>query len=410
MSTQLLQDNDAGRQSEVAPPRPASPARHDARHGAVATLRPSTRVPSGWIVNGWFDSLFLSNAAWPLLAAALLWLGPAFQSGVSFWQVYFVSTPHRWITLALVFLDRRRFRERPAAFLGTAVVLTAACLGLRQSAGALTCVLVIDYVWNAWHFASQHAGIVRIYARQAKGAAAGSGWAEKLLMRMFVLAVMLRISDVAWMLVGQPLQGLGYFQDRLHLGFHQMLAWADWATVGVAAALLAVSRPGFGRAERGRSLYLISVISLYLVLLGAVHFRRLEVLPALIVVMALFHAAEYLALVTWSVHQRFPEQMPHPVEAETATRFFEETPHQSSMRPEGFNLLAAIVPQWGLTLALLCLGLGVAGWMADRRLAETWLTINLAVSFLHYAYDGMIWKRGRATGSAGAPPRFSLHN
>lgn len=410
MSTPFLEAHAAAPAGEAQSHVIPSPVRRDDRSSGVTPARSTAGPPSGWIVNGWFDALFLANVAWPLLAVALLWLGPAFQSGVSFWQIYFVSTPHRWVTLALVFLDRRRFQERPAAFLGVAVALTAACLGLRYSAESLTCVLVIDYVWNAWHFASQHAGIARIYARQAAGAAAGSGWGEKLLMRVFVLAVMLRISDVAWMLVGQPLQGLGFFQDRLHVGFHQMLAWADWATLGVAVALLAVSRPGLRRADRGRTLYLISVVSLYLLLLGAVHWRRLEMLPALIVVMALLHAAEYLALVTWSVHQRFPEPAAAVVEPHTATLSAEHAPIPFCAQPGGFNLLAAVVPQWRLTLGMLCLGLGVAGWMSDRRLAETWLTINLVVSFLHYAYDGMIWKRGRANGVTTTAPRFSLHN
>jgi hypothetical protein len=28
---------------------------------------------------------------------------------------------------------------------------------------------MIDYVWNAWHFGSQHAGGLRMYARKVGG-------------------------------------------------------------------------------------------------------------------------------------------------------------------------------------------------------------------------------------------------
>lgn len=74
------------------------------------------RAGRAWLVSPWFDLLFVSNVFWPLLAVGLVAWGTELHDGVSFWQVYFVTTPHRWITLTLVFLDRDRFAERPVAF------------------------------------------------------------------------------------------------------------------------------------------------------------------------------------------------------------------------------------------------------------------------------------------------------
>jgi hypothetical protein len=30
--------------------------------------------------------------------------------------------------------------------------------------------------------------------------------------------------------------------------------------------------------------------------------------------------------------------------------------------------------------------------MIEHRFLETWLLINIIVAFLHYSYDGLIWK------------------
>ena len=45
----------------------------------------------------------------------------------------------------------------------------------------------------------------------------------------------------------------------------------------------------------------------------------------------------------------------------------------------------------------------VTTWMIPKQYLPAWFWVNLVVSFLHYAYDGMIWKRPKpAAGSAPA--------
>jgi hypothetical protein len=89
---------------------------------------------------------------------------------------------------------------------------------------------------------------------------------------------------------------------------------------------------------------------------------------------ALFHATEYLALVSWAVGQR----------------------HVAIGDRRG--TLGYLAPRWGLTLAVFVLVLGAGGWLLDQDpvLVRVWLALNLGVAFLHYAYDGIIWRR-RAT-------------
>ena len=52
---------------------------------------------------------------------------------------------------------------------------------------------MIDLIWNGWHFASQHAGVLRIYSRKVGG---GSAWLERHGLRLFIFYTALRVA--AW--------------------------------------------------------------------------------------------------------------------------------------------------------------------------------------------------------------------
>jgi hypothetical protein len=311
------------------------------------------RAATGWLVGPWFDALFIANVAWPLLVFVQLGDGFGGRTGLQFWQLYYITTPHRWITLLLVFSDRERFRERRVAFVTLAVAAVVLCLGVRLTTGALTCLLAVDYVWNAWHFAAQHHGIYRIYGRLGTPS---NPWAlalEKWSMRAFLLYVTLRVASATW-------------SDA---AVEEVLRSCDWlaAVVGVALVTRELARPRGGSA--GRTTYLFSVCGLYLALLWAVHERRVGLVLCLATASALFHAIEYLALVSWSVRQR-------------------HSALGGRMGPLGY-----LVPRWGLALGVFVIVLGAGGWLLDQRYLEEWLTVNVVVAFLHYAYDGLIWRR-----------------
>ena len=152
----------------------------------------------GWLLGPWLDALLVANVAWPLLLLVQVGDGFSGQAGLQFWQLYFITTPHRWITLALVFLDRERLGERWPAFLSVAGAVIAVCLGVRLGTGTLTCLLAIDYVWNAWHFAAQHHGIYRIYGRLSEPSRTSGLFVEKWSLRLFLLYVILRVAGATW--------------------------------------------------------------------------------------------------------------------------------------------------------------------------------------------------------------------
>jgi hypothetical protein len=192
-----------------------------------------------------------------------------------------------------------------------------------------------------------------VYDRLGGSVPAAGAAAEKWSMRGFLLYVILRVATATW-------------PDS---GWDESLAVLDWLVLVVPVWLLAreFSRPG--SEWHGRRIYLLSVIALYLSLLWAVHERELGLVLTLATASALFHAIEYLAIVTWSVRQRH------------------------SSLADRMGLLGYFAPRWGIVLALFVVILGAGGWLMDQEYLEEWLFINVVVAFLHYSYDGLIWRR-----------------
>lgn len=315
--------------------------------------RAITTNVGGWLVGPWFDAFFIANVAWPILV--LLQFGDGFngETGVRFWQLYFITTPHRWITLVIVFLDGARFRERRGTFLGLAAGALCVAAGVWWATGALTCLMAIDYLWNAWHFASQHHGIYRIYSRLGDTTPSAGVSIEKWALRGFLLFVILRVVSATW----------------TEAGWTAALQGFDWFAASVPIALVSAAlwpRRGHGWA---RIVYLSSVCGLYLCLLAAVHERRLGLMLALATASALFHAVEYLALVSWSVQQRHAKQA------------------------GAMGVLGHLAPRWGVALAVFVVVLGAGAWVMDQWFLDVWLFLNVVAAYLHYAYDGLIWRR-----------------
>jgi hypothetical protein len=345
----------------------ASVLQSPAARTSLVAASESNAPSRGWLVGPWFDLLLIANVAWPLLVLVQVGEGFSGREGVQFWQLYYITTPHRWITLALVFLDRGRFQERRGLFLLIAAAVAAICVGVRVTTGALTCLLTIDYVWNAWHFASQHHGIYRIYARRGRPAMVSGLAVEKWAMRMFLLYVILRVAAATW-----PYPTV----DR-------WFAACDWLVIGVPAWLLYRDIARSGGVALGRTAYLVSVSGLYLSLLWAVHTRQPALVLSLATASALFHAIEYLSLVSWSVRDR----------------------HDTNRDQMG--MLGFLATRWTIALGIFVVILGASGWLMEQRWMQTWLLINVVVAFLHYAYDGLIWRQRPTTTRPAVPLSIS---
>jgi hypothetical protein len=180
---------------------------------------------------------------------------------------------------------------------------------------------------------------------------------EKWSLRVFLLYVILRIVSATW-------------PDA---AWSDTLGHIDWLAACLPVALLIWAMLRWRANPPGRFVYLVSVLGLYATLLWVVHTQRISLVLPLATASALFHAIEYLALVGWSVRQR----------------------HEAMGGQMG--MLAYFVPRWEIALVFFIVILGAGAWLMDQGLMEAWLAINVVVAFLHYAYDGMIWRRRAAT-------------
>lgn len=318
---------------------------------------PGLSAHRGWLFGPVFDSLFISNIFWPLLFFLQHDDGFEGRGAIQFWQVYFITIPHRWITIVLVLLDRQRFRQQSMTFVGLAIIVITLCAGIRIATGTLTCLLAVDYVWNAWHFAAQHHGIYRIYARMSPDNTASSWtlWTQKWMLRGFLLYVILRIAGST-------------FADTT---IEYWTSIADWCILLIPACLLISEFCTPNNGSFGRRQYLISLIGLYLGLLWSVHTHRPALTLSLATASAWFHASEYLSVVGWQVQKR------------------------SAADGSDGTLLNWLAPRWIVAVLMFAVLLGSSSWMIEHRFLETWLLINIIVAFLHYSYDGLIWKSRR---------------
>ena len=305
---------------------------------------------STWLVSPAFDVWFLANVGW-VLAFLPGFLSAERTPHIEFWQVYFLTTPHRWITLFLVAADPDRRAGRARLFAAMAVAALVVVAGVRWASGGFLCLLLVDYVWNAWHFAAQHAGILRMYARKAGG---GHPRLETWSLRATVFYTSIRLA------------GWSYGWTESWPAAQHGLALVDLAMCAPVVLLLAVELRRRPWTRPGKLAYLLSVSGLYLSLLLAVSRNWTTLVLSLTAAAAAFHAVEYLAVVTHYAQRR---------------------------RTHGSRgLFRRMAQAWGLVLAAYVVLFGLMANVADLWSHEIWLAINLWAAGLHYAYDGLIWK------------------
>jgi hypothetical protein len=302
-----------------------------------------------------FDLLFVANLGWLLL------LLPGFATGtdtaIDFWQVYFLTLPHRWLTLVLVLTDEDRRAGQRSLLLLLGVALAVGVVGVQFGTGALLCLAMVDYVWNAWHFASQHAGVLRIYSRKVGG---GVEWLERWGLRFFITYAALRAAgwSTGWLEVEES--------------YRSVLLLVDSLCLALPVCLLLSNLVSFAPQRVGKLIYLSSVCSLYTGFLLSLQFGWSRLVVIFAAAGSMFHAVEYLAVVTHYAWRR--------------------------RNVGGANLFRTLAHSWLIFLATYVLLLGWLGvWASDpaNPWFLAWQGLNLWAAFVHYAFDGIIWKLRR---------------
>jgi hypothetical protein len=260
----------------------------------------------------------------------------------------------------LVAVDSDRREGRGPWFVLWAVLAAAVVGGVAWWTGGqgLSCLLLVDLVWNAWHFGSQHAGILRIYSGKTGGGRRGL---ETYALRILVIYVILQL--VGWLT-----------EWTAALGTWQSVWWMiDVCAVAPALVLLGLELTDRPWQRWGKVAYLASVTGIYLSLLIALRGHWRSWLLPLTTCSAAFHAVEYLSVITYYAKRR--------------------TSHGS------LNLFQKLARNWFVVFVAYLVLFGMFSLSMTRRLGDVWLAVNLWAAYLHYLYDGMIWKL-RRTGTA----------
>lgn len=308
-----------------------------------------------WVVSAPFDLLLLSNLCWPLLL--IPGLSTSTDTVVDFWQIYYVTLPHRWITLFLVIADPDRRDDRNGLVVSMALISAGLVGGAYWGSGVFLCLGLIDYIWNGWHFASQHSGVLRIYSKKVTG---GSVWLERWGLRGFLFYVIVRTSSsMLWNLESNAVANAA---TRI----------LDWVVLTIPISIVATNLLGWQRERWPKFMYLASVVVLYTGYLLASHFKLPRFVLCFATAAALFHAVEYLAIVSHYAKRR------------------------ESIGSDG--LMRKIAAHWMLVLSVFILTLGTLGvWASSpsHGYETLWQGANLWAAFTHYALDGVIWKLRR---------------
>ena len=322
----------------------------------AVTIEPMRNEPrKGWIASGPFDLLLLANVCWPFLL--LPGLSTNTETAIDFWQVYYLTLPHRWITLFLVMADRDRRAHRTWLLVSMALISAGVVAGAYLGSGAFLCLGFVDYLWNGWHFASQHSGVFRIYSKKVDG---GNAWLERWGLRGFIFYVIVRTSSsILWKLESNSFS-------------NTIASISDWAILAIPLAIVATNLRGIHRQRLPKFAYLTSVLSLYISYLLASHFQLSRFILCIATAASLFHAVEYLAIVSHYANRR------------------------QAIGSNGLMRKMALHWTMVLTIFVLCIGtLGVWASTPSHGYETIWQGFNLWAAFTHYAMDGVIWKLRR---------------
>ena len=303
-----------------------------------------------WLFSPWIDLLFIVNVAW-VLAFLPGFVDSSGEPFLSFWTVYFLATPHRWLTLFLVAFDPECRAGRTPLFGVVAVAVGGLVAFLYVAIGNLDLLAFAYAVLVAWHFAAQHSGVLRIYSRRG-----GTGFRPLEIWgpRLFVVYAGLRILP----------------------GFDAFAAWAwlpleslDWFFLAVPCVMLLMELTAARAVNIPKILYMLSFSSLFAAVIFAARAHAEMLCLALFTAATAFHSIEYMAIVFRYVERR------------------EEVGGAGPIRAVSRN-----VP---LALAWYVVGSGILYAFGNELMMGVWFAINLWASILHCAFDGMIWKLRR---------------
>ena len=327
-----------------------------------------------WIGSPAVDLIFFGFGWIPVFLAYVL----AEKAGLraSVWPmlllfVLFINFAHRHLTLPLVYADPEQFSRRRGAYIGLPIfflLLTVATLLYMEPGRTkpirpyFTALLFVSVAWTIYHTLMQKLGILRIYSRKA-----GYGNARLDKAMIFSWFAYLFFACAASPVIERraaKLSSVGRILKRFLEPVFPVLPYVAWLALALALTVtffyLKTEWSAGRRFHWPKNIFLVSILLLYATFLYD-----------FLVGYAVFgfsHAIEYLAFVYIFAGRKYRARSPDS------------------------SWMAKAVSRQALSFGLFIVAMGLF-FLPWRLISSGTLAWYVAgSSFLHFIYDGWIWK------------------
>ena len=308
-----------------------------------------------WIQSPLGDSVFFSFG-WIVVLLSLV----LFQNhmGLIIVIVLLFSYVHRHYTMALVYGQREEFERRKMFYIYLPII-AAAVTGLSLYMNFYYVVLTVSILWTMYHTVSQKYGFTRIYSRKA---GYGEGWIDKgMIYSWFFYLVCAMLVYQRHLLAKYKAARFIIYKINPYIDF---ITWLSYILLAISIVFTLIyiyeefkNRPTLSIPK---NVFVLSTLLLYSVFFYDVIVGY--------VVMGFSHAIEYIAFVNIFVGAKYRK------------------------RPDTNSLFSrASRKQWlySGTFSIVIVALSLIGMRIDQNALLIYITGS---SFLHFIYDGLIWK------------------
>ncbi len=318
----------------------------------MATLTIDSKL---WIKNPLTDSVYFSFG-WILVFLALV----LFQShiGAIIVVVLLFNYVHRHLTMALVYGQKEEFEKRKQVYIYLpviALVVTALSLYFK----VFPYLLTLSVLWTMYHSVAQKYGFTRIYSRKA---GYGKGWIDKGILYSWFLYLFFA------MLIYEQSTILKYEAGKVIIGhlsaYTNIISMFSYAVLAVSIifTLIYIYEEVKNREKISipKNIFVVSTLCIY-----AIFFHSLIVGY---VVFGFSHAIEYIAFVNIFVASKYKK-------VDDSTKLFKKVSNKQWLYSGVFSAVIVV--------------LSLVGMKIDQNAFVIYI---VGSSFLHFIYDGLIWK------------------
>jgi len=308
-----------------------------------------------WIKNPLTDSIYFSFG-WIVAFLSLLLLEQ--YTGIIIVLVLLINYVHRHYTMALVYGQREEFEKRKQFYIYLpiiAIVVTALSVYFK----VFPYLLTVSVLWTMYHSVAQKYGFTRIYSRKA---GYGKGWVDKgiLYSWFFYLFFAMLIYEQSILLKYQAGRVIvGHLQP--YINYITFISYA-LLVISIIFTLIYIYEEIRNRKTISipKNLFVVSTLCIY-----AIFFHSLIVGY---IVFGFSHAIEYIAFVNIFVGAKYRKKP-------ESNTFFSRVSKRQWLYSGLFSVVIVV--------------LSLIGMKIDQN---AFLIYIVGSSFLHFIYDGLIWK------------------